>query len=206
MTTVEIKSGYGLDLDTEMRMLRVAKRLGEELPVTVFPTYLGAHALPPEFDNRHDDYIGFVCREVLPKVAAAELAAAVDVFCESIGFSYQQAEQVFQAARQHRLPVKIHAEQLSDLGGAGLAAKYDALSADHLEYLSKREPGPYPMPERWPYCCPVRFIICEKPDSRRLISCAATKFPSPLPPIAIRGPVRWVLFWRCSIWPVFSFA
>lgn len=137
VTTVEIKSGYGLDLDTEMRMLRVAKRLGEELPVTVFPTYLGAHALPPEFDNRHDDYIGFVCREVLPKVAAAELAAAVDVFCESIGFSYQQAEQVFQAARQHRLPVKIHAEQLSDLGGAGLAAKYDALSADHLEYLSK---------------------------------------------------------------------
>ena len=137
VTTVEIKSGYGLDLDTEMRMLRVAKQLGEELPVTVFPTYLGAHALPPEFDNRSDDYIDFICREVLPKVAASGLALAVDVFCESIGFSYQQAEQVFQAARRYHMPVKIHAEQLSDLGGAELAAKYDALSADHLEYLSE---------------------------------------------------------------------
>jgi len=137
VTTVEIKSGYGLDLDTEMRMLRVARRLGDNLPVTVISTYLGAHALPPEFDNRSDDYIDFVCREVLPKVAASDLASAVDAFCETIGFSRHQTEQVFQAAQRYGFPVKIHAEQLSDMGGAGLAAKYDALSADHLEYLSE---------------------------------------------------------------------
>ncbi len=139
VTTVEIKSGYGLDLDTEMRMLRVARRLGDTLPVTVIPTYLGAHALPPEFDGRSKDYIDFVCREVLPRVAASDLASAVDAFCETIGFSRQQTEQVFQAAQQHGLQVKIHAEQLSDMGGAGLAAKYGALSADHLEYLSETD-------------------------------------------------------------------
>lgn len=137
VTTVEIKSGYGLDLETEMRMLRVAKRLGDTLPVTVIPTYLGAHALPPEFTDHGDGYIDFVCREVLPKIAGARLASAVDAFCETIGFSCKQTEQIFQAARRHQLPVKIHAEQLSDMGGASLAAKYGALSADHLEYLSE---------------------------------------------------------------------
>ncbi len=137
VTTIEIKSGYGLDLATELRMLRVAKALGDMLPVTIMPTYLGAHALPPEFHNRPKDYIDFVCGEVLPQVVAEGLAVAVDAFCETIGFTRNQTEKVFKAARQHGLPVKIHAEQLSDMGGAALGAKYGALSADHLEYLSE---------------------------------------------------------------------
>ncbi len=137
VTTVEIKSGYGLDLDTEMRMLKVARRLGDTLPVTVMPTFLGAHALPPEFSGRSDDYIDFICREVLPRVADQGLAVAVDAFCETIGFSVPQVRRVFEAAGSLHLPVKLHAEQLSDMGGAELAASFGALSADHLEYLSE---------------------------------------------------------------------
>ena len=137
VTTVEIKSGYGLDRDTEMRMLRVARRLGDELPATVRTSFLGAHALPPEFEGRSGDYIDFVCREVLPAVHEQRLADAVDAFCERIGFSLDETERVFAAARKLGLPVKLHAEQLSDQGGAALAARYGALSADHLEYLSE---------------------------------------------------------------------
>ncbi len=137
VTTVEIKSGYGLDLETEKKMLRVAKRLGEEFPVTVCPTYLGAHALPPEFEGDSDGYIDFVCREVLPKLAAERLTTAVDAFCDKIGFTPEQTERVFSAAVNHGFRVKLHAEQLSDQGGAALASKYRALSADHLEYLSE---------------------------------------------------------------------
>jgi imidazolonepropionase len=137
VTTVEIKSGYGLDLDTEIKMLRVARRLGEEFPVTVCPTYLGAHALPAEFEGNSDGYIDFICHQVLPKVAAENLATAADAFCEKIAFTPQQTERLFSAAVQHGLRVKLHAEQLSDQGGAALAARYRALSADHLEYLSE---------------------------------------------------------------------
>ncbi|MGB5745700.1 MAG: imidazolonepropionase, partial [Desulfobacterales bacterium] len=137
VTTVEIKSGYGLDLETELCMLRVARQLGEKYPVTVVPTYLGAHALPPEFEGRSDDYIDFVCHTVMPEVAAQQLAVAVDAFCESIGFTPEQTERVFEAAKKLGLAVKMHAEQLSDLQGAGLAARYKALSADHLEYVSE---------------------------------------------------------------------
>jgi imidazolonepropionase len=137
VTTVEIKSGYGLDLDTELRILRVARRLGERFPVTVIPTYLGAHALPREFEGRPDAYIDFVCGRVIPQVAAQGLAQVVDAFCERIGFSTVQTERVFKAAKAHGLSVKIHAEQLSDQGGALLAAEYGALSADHLEYVSE---------------------------------------------------------------------
>ncbi len=137
VTTVEIKSGYGLDLDTELRMLRAARRLGEVEPVDIVTTFLGAHALPPEFAGRADDYIDFICGEVLPKVSAARLADAVDAFCEGIGFTLEQTQRVFEAARKHALPVKLHAEQLSDLGGAALAARFEALSADHLEYVSE---------------------------------------------------------------------
>jgi imidazolonepropionase len=137
VTTVEIKSGYGLDLDTELRMLRAARRLGEVEPVDVVTSFLGAHALPPEYAGRADDYIDFVCGEVLPEVAAARLADAVDAFCEGIGFTPEQTQRVFEAARKHALPVKLHAEQLSDLGGAALAARFEALSADHLEYVSE---------------------------------------------------------------------
>lgn len=137
VTTIEIKSGYGLDRDTEVKMLRAARRLGESDAVDVVTTFLGAHALPPEYSGRADDYIDFVCTNVMPRVAELGLADAVDAFCENIGFSAGQTERVFEAARSLGLPVKLHAEQLSDLGGAALAARFDALSADHLEYVSE---------------------------------------------------------------------
>ena len=137
VTTLEIKSGYGLDLETETRMLKVARLLGEKFPVTVCPTYLGAHALPPEFEGRSDAYIDFICRVVLPRVASENLATAVDAFCEKIAFTPNQTERIFKAALEHGLRIKLHAEQLSDQGGAALAARYSALSADHLEHLSE---------------------------------------------------------------------
>ncbi|MCC7260732.1 MAG: imidazolonepropionase [Alphaproteobacteria bacterium] len=135
VTTVEIKSGYGLDLDSELKMLRVARNLGKHYPVTVKTSFLGAHAVPPEFAGNAEGYVTQLCDVMLP--AVAELADAVDGFCESIGFSAKQMERVFAAARAQGLRVKLHAEQLSDQGGAALAAKHNALSADHLEYLSE---------------------------------------------------------------------
>lgn len=137
VTAVEIKSGYGLDLETELRMLRVARRLGEEYPVTVRTTFLGAHVLPPEYGERTDAYIEWVCREILPRAVEEGLADAVDGFCETLAFTPAQIERVFETARKLGLPVKLHAEQLSDQGGAVLAARYHALSADHLEYASE---------------------------------------------------------------------
>ena len=133
--TIEIKSGYGLDLAAELKMLRVARRLGELRAVRVVTTFLGAHALPPEFAGNPDGYIDLVCGEMIPAIAAAGLADAVDGFCEGIGFSPAQIGRVFDAAKAHGLPVKLHAEQLSNLGGAALAARFGALSADHLEHL-----------------------------------------------------------------------
>ena len=134
-TTVEVKSGYGLSLLDEMKMLRAARRLGHERPVTISTTFLGAHALPPEFGGDADGYIDAVCAVMIPAVAEAGLADAVDAFCEGIGFSPAQIERVFAAAAAHGLPVKLHAEQLSNLHGAALAARHGALSADHLEHL-----------------------------------------------------------------------
>jgi imidazolonepropionase len=136
VTTVEVKSGYGLDLDTELRMLRLARRLPERVPVDVVTTFLGAHAVPPEFDGDAEAYVGFVCDEVLPAVAAEGLADAVDGFCERIAFSAGQLDRVLTAAARVGLPVKLHADQLSDGGGAALAARHRALSADHLEHTS----------------------------------------------------------------------
>lgn len=136
VTTLEIKSGYGLDTQTEVKILRVARQIQHDLPVRVTTTFLGAHALPPEFAGRADDYIEEVCERMLPTIVAQGLADAVDVFCEKIGFTPAQTERVFQAAQKHGLPVKLHAEQLSDQGGAALTARYQGLSADHLEYLS----------------------------------------------------------------------
>ena len=136
VTTIEIKSGYGLDRDAEARCLRVARRLGRELPLTVRTTSLAAHALPPEFDGRADDYIDAVL-QWLPQWHAEGLVDAVDVFCERIGFTRAQTQRVFDAARALQLPVKLHAEQLSDMDGAALAARYQALSCDHLEHLSE---------------------------------------------------------------------
>lgn len=137
VTAIEIKSGYGLDLPSERKMLKVARRLGQARPVTVSTTFLGAHALPPEYQGRSDDYIDMVCQTMLPTLAEEGLIDAVDVFCESIGFSLAQSERLFQAANALNLPVKMHAEQLSLLGGASLAARYQALSADHLEFLDE---------------------------------------------------------------------
>ena len=134
---IEIKSGYGLALEHERKQLRVARRLGETFGVTVRTTFLGAHALPPEYAGRDQDYIDLVCNEMLPALAAEGLVDAVDVFCERIAFTLAQTEQVFQAAQRLGIPVKLHAEQLSDMGGSQLAARYGALSCDHIEHLSQ---------------------------------------------------------------------
>jgi imidazolonepropionase len=133
--TIEIKSGYGLTTQSELDMLRAARLLASLRPVRVVTTFLGAHALPPEYAGRADAYIDLVCEEMLPAVAAESLADGVDAFCEGIAFSPEQVSRVFAAAKAHGLPVRIHAEQLSNLGGAAMAARHGALSADHLEYL-----------------------------------------------------------------------
>lgn len=134
---IEIKSGYGLELDSERKMLRVARALGRRYPVSVYTTFLGAHALPPEYAGRADAYIDEVCERMLPALADEGLVDAVDVFCERIGFTLSQSERVFEAAGRLGLPVKMHAEQLSLMGGAALSARYRALSADHLEFLDE---------------------------------------------------------------------
>ncbi|MDU8500177.1 imidazolonepropionase [Pseudomonas syringae] len=137
VTTVEMKSGYGLDLENERKILRVIRRLGNTQPVTVRATCLAAHALPPEYADRADDYINHICNDMLPALAAEGLVDAVDAFCEYLAFSPAQVEQVFISAGQLALPVKLHAEQLSSLGGSSLAARYKALSADHLEFMTE---------------------------------------------------------------------
>jgi imidazolonepropionase len=134
--TVEIKSGYGLDIETEIKMLEVARQLDAASAVSVRATLLAAHAVPPEYKDNADAYIELVCNELIPAVAERELADAVDAYCEDIAFSATQIAKVFDAAREHGLPVKLHADQLSDGGGAGLAASFSGLSADHLEYAS----------------------------------------------------------------------
>lgn len=135
--TVEIKSGYGLNLDVECRMLDVARKLGGESGLSVINTFLGAHAVPTEFRDRSDDYIDFVCNEMMPAIAAQSLADAVDAYCEPIAFSPDQVRRVFERAAALKLPVKLHADQLSDSGGAALAAEFNALSADHVEYTNQ---------------------------------------------------------------------
>jgi imidazolonepropionase len=137
VTALEIKSGYGLDLPTERKLLRVARRLAAARPVTIATTFLGAHALPVEYAGRPDAYIDHVCNDMLPALHEEGLVDAVDVFCERIAFTLDQAARVFAAAQRQKLPVKMHAEQLSLMGGAQLAAKYHALSADHLEFLDE---------------------------------------------------------------------
>ncbi len=137
VTTIEIKSGYGLNLKDELKILRVARGLEENNPVTIFTTLLSAHALPVEYQGRADAYIQLVCEEIIPAAAEAALADAVDVFCEGIGFSLSQCEAVYLAAKAHGLGIKAHAEQFSNQGGAILAAEYGALSVDHLEYLDE---------------------------------------------------------------------
>ena len=137
VTTIEIKSGYGLDLETESRQLRAARRLGDIRPVSIRTTFLGAHTVPPEMKGNAAGYIDAICSEMLPAIAKAKLADAVDAFCETIAFSPDETARVFAAARHHGLPVKLHADQLSNQHGAALAAKFNALSADHLEYADE---------------------------------------------------------------------
>ena len=137
VSTIEVKSGYGLDVETELAMLRTARRIAAERPVRVRTSFLGAHAVPPEYAGRSDAYIDEVCLPALEAAHAERLVDAVDGFCEGIAFSPAQIERVFRRAGALGLPVKLHAEQLSDLGGAGLAARHGALSADHLEYASE---------------------------------------------------------------------
>jgi imidazolonepropionase len=139
VTTLEIKSGYGLDLVNERKMLRVARRLADELPLAVRTTCLAAHALPPEYAGRADDYIAHICDEMLPALAEEGLVDAVDAFCEHLAFSPAQVERLFIKARELGLPVKLHAEQLSSLHGSSLAARYQALSADHLEFMTEED-------------------------------------------------------------------
>jgi len=139
VTTVEIKSGYGLTLNDEAKMLRAARRLGAEFPVTVKTTFLAAHTLPPEFAGRADDYINVVAGQWLPALHGEGLVDAVDIFCETIAFNTHQAERLFAAAAALGLPVKMHAEQLANIGGSRLAARYSALSCDHLEYAAEAE-------------------------------------------------------------------
>ncbi len=137
VTTIEIKSGYGLELETELKQLRVALRLGREFGVTVQPTLLAAHAVPKEFQGHTEDYVDWICQEMIP--AAKGICTAVDVFCETIAFSLSQTQRIFQVAIDHGLRIKVHAEQLSASGSAAMAAKMGALSADHLEYLQESE-------------------------------------------------------------------
>lgn len=137
VTTIEIKSGYGLDLETEIKMLNAAKYVEDQGLMRVQKTFLGAHALPPEYKNDADSYIDLVCDEMIPKIADSNLADAIDGFCENIGFTSEQIRRVFEAAKKYGLPVKLHAEQLSNQNGAKLAAEFSALSADHLEYIDE---------------------------------------------------------------------
>lgn len=135
-TTVEIKSGYGLDLNTEIKILTAARMLDKNMPITVIPTFLGAHAIPPEYKDNADGYIDHIISKMLPVIANKKLAVFVDAFCETIAFSSAQVERLFQAAKQHGLKLKLHAEQLTDQKGALLAARLGACSVDHLEYLT----------------------------------------------------------------------
>ena len=137
VATIEIKSGYGLDLDTEIRMLEVGKALAKANDVSVATTFLGVHAIPPDYVGRNADYVRFVCEEVLPAVSERGLADAVDAYCEGLAFQPDEIRTLFECATQLGMPVKLHADQLSDTGGAALAAEFNALSADHLEYTSE---------------------------------------------------------------------
>ena len=136
VTTIEIKSGYGLDLESELKMLRVARRIGEALGIQVVTTFLGAHTIPPEYKNRSDAYVDLICEHMLPRVAESKLADGVDAFCERIAFSPAQTRRIFRVAQQLGLPLHLHADQLSDAEGGLIAAEFNALSADHLEHAS----------------------------------------------------------------------
>ena len=191
VTTIEIKSGYGLDTETEARQLRAARALAAQRPISVTTTFLGAHALPPEADGDKDAYIARLCAQMLPAIAAEGLADAVDAFMEGIAFSGAQTARVFEVAKRLGLPVKLHADQLSNLGGATLAARYGALSADHLEHTD--EAGAAAMAKAgkpWRCCCPAPTTSSAKRRNRRSTCSASTASGLPSPPTAIPAPRR----------------
>lgn len=189
VTAVEIKSGYGLDSKTEMRMLRAARRLSQEREVDVVTSFLGAHALPPEANGDKEQYIDEVCA-MIPAVARDGLADAVDAFCENIAFSPQQTTRVFAAARAAGLPVKLHADQLSNLHGAKLAAEHSALSADHLEYTDKDGVAAMARSGTVAVLLPGAFYVLRKNTRRRSMNCAASVCRWRSRPTAIQAPRR----------------
>lgn len=167
VTTVEIKSGYGLDIDSEVKMLRAIRQLAAQVPAQVVATCLAAHAVPPEYAGRADAWITTLCDQLLPQVAREQLANAVDAFCEHLAFSPAQVETLFNTARQLGLPVKLHAEQLSALGCSSLAARYHALSADHLEYLTEEDVRAMAASGTVAVLLPGAFTCCAKRRDRR---------------------------------------
>ena len=187
VTTVEIKSGYGLDTSTEAKQLRVARRLGAEAGVDVRTTLLAAHALPPEYAGRADDYVDYVCRETIPAIAAEGLADAVDAFCETIAFTRAQTERVFRAARLQGLPVKVHADQLSDMDSARLAAEFKALSADHLEHTSDAGIAAMAASGTVAVVLPGAFYALRETKLPPIAALRDAGVPSRSPPIAIRA-------------------
>ena len=164
VTTLEIKSGYGLDLESELKILCVAKRLGELLPITIRATCLAAHVVPPEYQNRRAEYVTWIINELLPQIKKENLATAVDVFCEKIAFSLAETEQIFQGARALGFDLKIHAEQLSAMGGSSLAARYQALSADHLEYMTEADVLALKTSGTVPVLLPGAFYFLREPQ------------------------------------------
>ena len=179
VTTMEVKSGYGLDGPNEMKSLRAARRLGDVRPLSVSTTFLGAHALPPEAAGDKDAYITAVCEDMLPAVAAAGLADAVDAFCETIGFTPAQVTRVFEKAKALGLPVKLHAEQLSNQRGAELAARFAALSADHLEHVDESGVAALAKSGVVAVLLPGAFYFVRETQSRRSRRCAGRASPSP---------------------------
>jgi imidazolonepropionase len=187
VTTLEIKSGYGLTLEDEAKMLRVARALGRAFPVTVRTTLLAAHTLPPEYRGRADAYIDTIAREWLPALLAEGLVDAVDIFCERIAFSVAQAERLFAAAQALKVPVKMHAEQLSAMGGTLLATRCGALSCDHLEFAGAPEAAAL---ARWRCCCRWPTTASPRRASRRWRPCVARGPRSRSRVTAIRAPPR----------------
>ena len=194
VTTVEIKSGYGLDLDTELRMLRVARELGPQRGITVRSTLLAAHAVPTGQPGGADGWVDFACTELIPAAAHEGLADAVDVFCEGIAFSPAQCERIFEAAASHALPVKAHAEQLSNLGGARAAAQRGALSVDHLEYLDPADAHTLASAGTVAVLLPGAFYFPVRRVCRRLLPCVRPVCPWLLPRISTRAARQWL---RC---------
>ena len=205
VATVEIKSGYGLDLESELKMLRVARRLGESSGLSVRTTLLAAHTVPPEFAGDADAYIDHIAGEIMPAAVKQGLADAVDAYCESIAFDAEQVERLFRRAQDLDVRVKLHADQLSDGGGAALAARFGALSADHLEYTSQDGIRALAGSGTVAVLLPGAFLTLNEKQQPRYRSCVTAACRSRWRPTAIRAPhrsvpftSRWVLHHACS--------